>query len=208
LVFLDGLRIFGPAFAAAHDASLLGVFSDINAMVPDVMPARLMFFVQPLIVLCMPALAVQRKLPAMVRFNLNQAFVLDLTLALSQIASWSVRQASGWEAKVMAKAHRYGDGVLTTPQKDLPSMPGNELILAALFAVTAYCVASTLLGQTPDAIPGISREASRSLGTQGRVRTITEMKREEMEQLEKRRREELEKRFGPQRQREPQSQRD
>eukprot|EP00913_Durusdinium_trenchii_P025930 g24331.t1 len=76
---LDAWRFFGQGLALRLCPSLAWEWTCFmqDAMpFPDLLP--MLEILQPLLLFAMPAIAVQRRLPRLLRFNLNQAFVIDL----------------------------------------------------------------------------------------------------------------------------------
>lgn len=157
-VLLDGLRLFGPSFIALHLPSAYLAVKAVHDQVPwefwDGVP-----FLHAILLLGMPTLAVQRRLPHLVRFNLNQAFVLDFFLIVSHALASTIRWLSG----LAGDADAMYVPVLVEPVV----LPGNEVIMITLAVCLVYSAACTLAGQIPSGIPLVSVEASRSLGTFG-----------------------------------------
>merc|ERR1719322_301358 len=99
-------------------------------------------------------MSIKRRLPVLLQFNLNQAYVFQLlnycAFALSWSVVWLQTSLAGEEAVYVADAAQ-------------PTMlPGAELVLVANALCVAYSTGATLLGVIPEHIPAISREADRS----------------------------------------------
>lgn len=155
---LEGLRLFGAAFAVAHAPAAYAAGAEWHGQLPrelwDLVPLA-----QPLLLFAMPTLAVRRQLPRLLRFNLNQAFILSVLLLAAYAASVCLR----WLGDAAA-----GEEALYVPAAAQPAaLPGNEAALVALAVSVMYSVACTLAGQEPAGIPVVSAEAVRSLGTSG-----------------------------------------
>lgn len=158
LLLLDGLRLFGPAAAAWHAPAAYAAAAALYSQMPPELCEALPLL-RPLLLMGMSSLAVQRCLPELLRFNLNQAFVLDLLL----LAAYGASRACCWLCELAA-----GEDALYVPAAAQPAtLPGCDAALAALAICAAYCTACTLAGQLPSGIPMVSAEAARSLGTFG-----------------------------------------
>merc|ERR1719171_1594453 len=115
---------------------------------------------QPVVLFAMPPLASSRRLPHILRFNLLQAFILDLLLCVAHCASALASLALAQTVPMVASPE-----ALYVPHLTGPSlMPGGEVVCAVLAACVAYSVLCTLLGILPDGIPYVSGEATKSVG--------------------------------------------
>lgn len=153
---LDAWRFFGQGLALRLCPSLAWEWTCFmqDAMpFPDLLP--MLEILQPLLLFAMPAIAVQRRLPRLLRFNLNQAFVIDLVLCLSFHAS----SFSRWLAL------QRGDAFYVPSEAELPQMPGSRAILLLFGVCLLYCVSRTACGAFPDGIPYISAQAKKSMGS-------------------------------------------
>lgn len=155
LPLLDCWRFFGLALAQQLCPSLAVEWTSFlqQTMLEDILP--ILEFAQPLVLFAMPTIAVQRRLLQLLRFNLNQAFVIDLGVCLTFHASCFSRWLS----------LQRGDQIYVPLQAELPVMPGSRAILLLFGACLLYCISSTALGSYPDGIPSISVEAKKSLGS-------------------------------------------
>ncbi|CAJ1358486.1 unnamed protein product [Effrenium voratum] len=163
LPVLDAWRFFGVGISAEVWPSLYTEWMSLvsQPMLQDLLP--LLDSAQPFVLFLMPAIAVQRRLAPLLRFNLNQAFVIDLALCIlfhcSSLVRWLSLQA-GTEIYVPSAA-------------EPPVMPGGRVVLLVVLCLL-YCVLQTLAGSFPDGIPAISAEARKSMGSVNRI----QMKRE------------------------------
>lgn len=152
---VDTIRVFGSAIALTavlrQDATLLCAHVFPDSLVP------LAEFVMPLLVLAMPTLAVTRRRPELLCFNLNQAFVLELAVLAARLfaslTSWFVTQATWADAM----------GVPVIPEL----LPGTDVFVVLMACCVLYSVSHTAMGMLPDAIPYVSAEARKSMGTMG-----------------------------------------
>jgi len=160
LPLTDTFRFFGYAMiiavAPGQDVSLL---SSLVLLLPDILVpvAGNWDLIEPFLVWGMPLLAVRRGLPLLLRFNLNQAFALQLIFwvgrALATQAAWFVAQST----RV--------DELVAPLEPGL--MPGAEIMVLLMAICLAYSVTQTARGIVPNAIPAVSTEATRSLGSLG-----------------------------------------
>eukprot|EP00438_Fugacium_kawagutii_P035104 Skav206855 [mRNA] locus=scaffold1667:134624:149376:+ [translate_table: standard] len=152
---LDCWRFFGLALSQQLCPSLALEWTSFlqQTMLEDLQPV--VEVLQPVLLFAMPAIAVRRSLPQLLRFNLNQAFLIDLGVCVAFHASCFSRWLS----------LQRGDQIYVPSDAELPVMPGSKAILLFCGISLLYCVCSTLLGAFPDAIPTISVEAKKSLGS-------------------------------------------
>eukprot|EP00931_Biecheleriopsis_adriatica_P029476 TRINITY_DN17494_c0_g2_i1.p1 TRINITY_DN17494_c0_g2~~TRINITY_DN17494_c0_g2_i1.p1 ORF type:complete len:366 (-),score=50.21 TRINITY_DN17494_c0_g2_i1:243-1340(-) len=108
------------------------------------------------LLLLMSFVANKRKLPLILRFNLQQAFTLDLLLMLGDFLS-------SWIQGPAQHAHVSLLGQVVNFRTSDPAIGLQVLIFCALGCI-AYSVLLTLLSRVPDGIPFISAEARKSLG--------------------------------------------
>lgn len=109
-----------------------------------------------ILALMMSSIANRRKLPLILRFNLQQAFTLNLLLvSLGSCLSILQGPAQYTEMYLFDKIVRYPS-----------SEPQYQLAALLLFTccLIAYSVCTTLIGCLPDSIPFISSTARKSLG--------------------------------------------
>jgi len=156
LPLLDAWRLFGIALAEATCPTLALEWTTFlqHIMLEDWQP--LFELAQPLVLFAMPTIAVNRRLPQLLRFNLNQAFVIDFALCLTFHAS----SFSRWLSL------QRGDLIYVPEQAELPVMPGSRAILLLLGICLFYCISCTIKGAFPDGIPYVSAEAKKSMGSQ------------------------------------------
>lgn len=157
LPVLDAWRFFGVGVVSECWPTYYMAWMALAAMVPQDFH-ELCITLQPLLLFAMPTVAVQRRLPQLLRFNLNQAFVLDLATCLAFHTSSCIR----WLSLTAA-----GDDAIYVPEAaEPPLMPCGQAIFILLMACTAYSACTTLcVGSLPDRIPYVSAEARKSLGT-------------------------------------------
>mmetsp|Transcript_55279 Transcript_55279/g.120467 ORF Transcript_55279/g.120467 Transcript_55279/m.120467 type:complete len:423 (-) Transcript_55279:188-1456(-) len=93
------------------------------------------------------ALAGNRELPRLVRFNLQQAVLLDIFLFLPQLLSSLVGMVTG--------------GSVATAGANLA-------IFVLLLIAVAYCCVTIAMGDEPDGLPWVSQAAKRSIDGPGR----------------------------------------
>lgn len=153
---LDAIYLFGASFAVQHAPDLYSAGIAFSAQVPRDF-WDLMVGVQPLVLFGMPVIAVRRRLPTLLRFNLNQAFVLDLMAHSAHLAATT----AGW-----LSSRARGEDMLYVPVAAEPKVvPAGDVLLVIVALCLVYSVASTLLGEVPRRLPAISMEADRSLGS-------------------------------------------
>ncbi|CAE7365785.1 unnamed protein product [Symbiodinium microadriaticum] len=96
LPMLDALRFFGAGLASEHLPSYYLACTSVLSAVPQDL-RELLDVAQPLLLFAMPTMAVRRQLPELLRFNLNQAFLLDLATCmafhLSSFTRWMTLQS-------------------------------------------------------------------------------------------------------------------
>ncbi|CAE7254268.1 unnamed protein product [Symbiodinium sp. CCMP2592] len=154
LPVLDALRFFGAGLASEHLPSYYLACTSVLSAIPQDF-RELLDVGQPLLLFAMPTIAVRRQLPELLRFNLNQAFLLDLATCiafhLSSFARWMTLQSES--------------AFYVPTAAEPPLMPFSNVVLLLLSACTIYSMCCTLSGTTPEGIPYLSAEARRSLGT-------------------------------------------
>ncbi|CAE7946180.1 unnamed protein product [Symbiodinium sp. KB8] len=154
LPMLDALRFFGAGLASEHLPSYYLACTSVLSAVPQDL-RELLDVAQPLLLFAMPTMAVRRQLPELLRFNLNQAFLLDLATCmafhLSSFTRWMTLQSE--------------TAFYVPAAAEPPLMPFSNVVLLLLSACTVYSVCCTLSGTTPEGIPHLSAEARKSLGT-------------------------------------------
>jgi hypothetical protein len=110
--------------------------------------------IAPALLFVMPMISNRRRLPVLLRYNLNQAYVFQLLNYVAFALSWSA---------VGIQACLAGDEALRVPEAVQPTLlPGAELVLLANVLCVVYSAGATLLGVVPEHIPVISREVRRS----------------------------------------------
>jgi len=108
----------------------------------------------PVMLFVMPMIANRRRLPVLLRHNLNQAYIFQLLNYVALAYCWSA---------LLIQTCLTGDEALRVPELVHPAvLPGAEMVLLANALCLAYSAGSTLLGVVPEHIPVISREARRS----------------------------------------------
>jgi len=110
--------------------------------------------VAPVLVFLMPMMSSQRRLPMLLRYNLNQAYIFQL---LNYIAL-----AHSWSAVLIHACLTSGEAIQVQELVHPTALPGAELVLLANALCVAYSAGATLLGVVPEHIPLVSREARRS----------------------------------------------
>lgn len=156
LPLIDTIRLLGPAmvFAYAPDQyiTLFPPHPPLEGMLP------FLETMQPLLVFAMPMMANRRRIPHLLRFNLNQAFVLELIL----VAARTVAMGAAFLFS-LTSAH---DELLMPVSMEVPELlPGTEVIVFFMALCVTYSVGHTAWGLVPDAIPYISTEADASLAS-------------------------------------------
>merc|ERR1719382_22390 len=142
---VDSCRMFGEALGL-H--SLAGVDPHSGPL------ADLWGCIAPVLLFVMPIISNRRRLPVLLRYNLNQAYVFQLLNYVVFALSWSA---------VGIQACLAGDEALRVPEAVQPTLlPGAELVLLANVLCVVYSAGATLLGVVPEHIPVISREVRRS----------------------------------------------
>jgi len=157
LPVLDACRLFGPGLAFDHPDFYKAGCSMLDSLIGQDMQ-DLIDWMMPFLVFAMPTMAVQRRLPQLMRFNLNQAFVFDLVLFTAYYAASCIR----WLSFLMA-----GDDAFYVPAGVEPVLlPGSQVVMFLLALCLMYSTTVTLFqGMMPRHIPFISDEAAKSLGT-------------------------------------------
>jgi hypothetical protein len=148
---LDSVRMYGCSVVPHHLAALAPLGWELPAGSLDAweLAAPVLFFM-------MPVISIRRRLPLLLRFNLNQAYVFQLLNFIAFALSWSVV----WLQNCLA-----GEEAVYVPEAAQPTLlPGAELVLMANALCVAYSLGATLLGVVPEHIPVISGEAGRSTG--------------------------------------------
>jgi len=106
------------------------------------------------IALMMTRVANQRKLPLILRFNIQQAFTVNLLLMITaSLSSWIYGEAQCPEVHMLSRV------MYRTPE----ATPIEGVLLLTLGCL-AYSVVVTLLGRLPDGIFFVSEQARHSLG--------------------------------------------
>jgi len=134
LPLLDGLQFGLPLVIVAPFLTPLFAFLAVPNGLLDAIP-----FGQLIVFFGMSILSSNRELPRLLRLNLQQAIYLDISLFLPSLAFQLFGFVSGGGGKVPPEI---SIGVFVV------------LVLAIL-----YSVVTTLLGQDPDGVPGISKMA-------------------------------------------------
>jgi hypothetical protein len=142
---VDSCRMFGEALGLQ---SLAGV--DLHGG----LLANFWGFMAPVLVFLMPMISSQWRLPMLLRYNLNQAYIFQL---LNYIAL-----AHSWSAVLIQTCLANGEAVQVQELVHPTVLPGAELVLLANALCVAYSAGATLLGVVPEHVPVISREARRS----------------------------------------------
>lgn len=150
LPLVSVLMAFGPAAAYAYAPEVYTALQTVPRVLTDVWP-----WIHPLLLMAVGQLAVPRRNPELLRFNLNQAYVLDLLLLAGQALSGAVLLLSS----SFASSEAYLPEALQPP-----TMPFCELILPLTVLMVGYSSASTLMGVLPSRIPWVSARAAESLG--------------------------------------------
>jgi len=102
----------------------------------------------------MTRVANQRKLPLILRFNIQQAFTVDLLLMITaSLSSWICGEAQYPEVHTLS-------GVMYRTSEASPI----DGVLLLTLGCLAYSVLVTLLGRLPDGIIFVSEQAKHSLG--------------------------------------------
>jgi len=111
-------------------------------------------YMAPVLLFVMPMISNRRRLPVLLRHNLNQAYIFQLLNFIAHGLAW----LAVWLQSLLA-----GEDSIYVPEGAQPILlPGAELALLANAFCVMYAVATTLIGVTPEHIPFISREARRS----------------------------------------------
>lgn len=101
----------------------------------------------PLLLFMMAQIATRRRLPRLLRFNIYQAFLLDLLTCIAFHAS----SFAHWLAQST------GHAIYVPTEAEPTILPGTQLVLLLLAICMAYSVCSTLsTGSAPNRIPYIS----------------------------------------------------
>jgi hypothetical protein len=143
---IDSCRMFGEALGLQ---SLAGV--DLHGS----LLGDFWGFMAPVLLFLMPMISAQWRLPVLLRYNLNQAYILQL---LNYVAL-----AHSWSAVLINACLASGEAVRVQELVHPTLLPGAELVLLANALCMAYAAGATLLGLVPEHIPVISGEARRSL---------------------------------------------
>jgi len=143
---VDSCRMFGEA---------LGVHSLAGVDLRGGLLADSWGFVAPVLLFLMPMISSQWRLPTLLRYNLNQAYVFQF---LNYIAL-----AHSWSAVLIQACLASGTAIQVQELVHPTVLPGAELVLLANVLCVAYSAGATLLGVVPEHIPVISREARRSM---------------------------------------------
>jgi len=154
---IDAWRFFGVGIAFEAWPALYMEWTSLATEVPDDFP-HIFGALYPVLLFGMPLIAGRRRLPVLLRMNLNQAFlfsgILCLAFHLSSFSRWLAFLCAG------------DDAVYVPAAAEPPLMPGGHVLLPLMVACIVYSIYCTLCkGSSPDKIPFISAEARRSLGT-------------------------------------------
>ena len=154
---IDAWRFFGVGIASEAWPALYMEWTSLATEVPDDFP-HIFGALYPVLLFGMPLIAGRRRLPVLLRMNLNQAFlfsgILCLAFHLSSFSRWLAFLCAG------------DDAVYVPAAAEPPLMPGGHVLLPLMVACIVYSIYCTLCkGSSPDKIPFISAEARRSLGT-------------------------------------------
>jgi len=141
LPLLDGLR-FGLPLAAVEPT----IAPILYGLVPALKALNAIPFGQLVVFITMQVLAANQELPALLRYNLRQAIVLDIALVIPNII--------------------VGTGMfpldIELPSKDMVMF--SLLVFLPLFGVILYAALCNSLGTAPRFIPYFSEAAERSMG--------------------------------------------
>jgi len=167
LPLLDGFKLFGQGWVFYHVSPLawqtcIAPYSSL----PDEV-AWCVLLIPPVLMWSMPSIAVKRRLPQLLRFNLNQAFTINLMLWVAHsacsMAQYMTSSTLNEQVDVLATLNEQGNMLSTIAEPSL--LPGTDVTLFVLLSCILYSLGYTLLsGQKPDGIPFVSAQAERSLG--------------------------------------------
>lgn len=141
LPLLDSLRFGLPVIA---------LFPMLQPVFTFLLPALHIMNVIPLgqfvVFIAMQTVAANAELPALLRFNVKQAIVLDVAMFLPNLLAFLINWVSGGDLAPEFEAF------------------AGALVFLPMLACVAYAVLCTLGGAAPRGIPAISEAAERSLG--------------------------------------------
>jgi len=144
----DGLRLFSADHVPSNFPEVQAALTRQFEQAPQELCSVVLPLVQCALFFGLPMLAIRRQLPLLLRWNVNQAYTLNLLVFFLYSPFFLA-------------------GVASAGAMDTPSAPVANAFLLLLALCVAYSVASTLLGRIPADIPYMSSAVHRSMGTYG-----------------------------------------